>query len=142
MIESTPARMAAWNGTSSTRFSCSMLEEMAARFMALQAKVISEIERALLNRTAAIEQLRQIEELVQVQQQRVANLEASFKAGAADQFELASARVEFAAVELSRLDAFARQQQAMGLLEDALQQPFNGLSTVEIDPKTQAIANE
>ena len=113
-------------------------DESAAKFMALQAKVISEIDRALLNRAAAIEQLKQLEELTRVQQQQVEQVEASFKAGAADQFELASARVEFAATELARLDAMARKQQAIGLLEDALQRPFDGLSTVDRDPKLQA----
>ena len=113
-------------------------DEVAARFMALQTKVISEIDRALLNRAKAIEQLRQLEELTRAQQQQVDHIEASFKAGASDQFELASARVEFAATELVRLDALAKKQQAMGLLEDALQRPFDGLSTVELDPKLQA----
>ncbi len=117
-------------------------DEAAARFVALQAKVISEIDRALLNRAAAIEQLRQIEELTRAQQQQVERVEASFKAGAADQFELASARVEFAATELAWLDALLKKQHAVGLLEDALQQPFDGLSTVESDPKLQAAKDE
>ncbi len=106
-------------------------DEVAARFMALQAKVISEIDRALLSRSAAIEQLRQLEELVSVQRQQIGQIEASFQAGAADQLDLATARVEFAATELARLDALAKQQQAIGWLEDALQRPFEALRKVE-----------
>jgi outer membrane protein TolC len=113
-------------------------DQTAARFLAQQAKVISEIDRALLNRTAAIEQLRQVDELVSAERQQIDQLETSFKAGAADQFDLASARVEFATTELARLDALAKQQQAIGLLEDALQRPFDGLSTVERDPRVQS----
>jgi cobalt-zinc-cadmium efflux system outer membrane protein len=113
-------------------------DEAAARFLALQAKVISEIDRALLNRAAAIEQLRQVDELVSAERQQIDQLETSFKAGAADQFDLASARVEVATTELARLDVLAKQQQAIGLLEDALQRPFDGLSTVERDPKLQS----
>lgn len=112
-------------------------DESAAKFMALQTKVISEIDRALLNRSAALEQLKQLEELARVQQQQVEQVETSFKAGAADQFDLASARVEFGISELARIDALAKKQQAIGLLEDALQRPFDTLSTVERDPKLQ-----
>ncbi len=117
-------------------------EETAARFMALQTKVISEIDRALLNRAAAIEQLQQLEELVRAQRQQMDQVEASFQAGAADQFDLASARVEFAATELARLDVLSKTQQAVGLLEDALQRPFEGISTVERDPKLQAAKDQ
>ena len=113
-------------------------DETAARFLALQAKVISEIDRALLNRAAAIEQLRQVDELVRAERQQIDQLETSLKAGAADQFDLASAMVEFATTELARLDALAKQQQAVGLLENALQRPFDGLSTVELDPRLQS----
>ncbi len=113
-------------------------DETAARFTALQTRVISEIDRALLHRAAAIEQLKQLEEMVTAQRQQMEQVEASFRAGAADQFELASARVEFGSTELARLDALAKKQQAVGLLEDALQRPFDALSTVERDPKLQA----
>jgi outer membrane protein TolC len=113
-------------------------DETAARFLALQAKVIAEIDRALLSRTAAIEQLTQVDELVRAERQQMDQLEASFQAGVADQFDLASARVEFATTELARLDALAKQQQALGLLEDALQRPFDGLSTVERNPRVQS----
>ena len=117
-------------------------DESAAKFLALQARVISEIDRALLNRTAALEQVRQLEELARAQQQQLAQIETSFRAGAADQLEVAGARVEFAATELARLDALAKEQRAIGLLEDALQRPFEGISTVEHDPKSQAAKNK
>src|ERR1043166_105993 len=113
-------------------------DEAAAKFLALQARVISEIDRALLNRAAAIEQVRQLEELSRARQQQVEQVETAFKAGAADQFEVASARVEFATSEIVRLDALAKKQQAIGMLEDALQRSFDGLSNVERDPKLQS----
>jgi len=113
-------------------------DEVAARFLALQAKVISEIDRALLNRAAVLEQLQQLENLQSAQRQQLNQLEVSLQAGAADQVELLTARIEFATTELSRLDALVKKQQAIGLLEDALQRPFDALSTVERDPKLQA----
>jgi cobalt-zinc-cadmium efflux system outer membrane protein len=81
--------------------------------------------------------LGQIEELTAAQRQQVERVEASFKAGAVDQFELTSARVEFAATELARLDALTKKQHAIGMLEDALQRPFDGISIVERDPKLE-----
>ena len=117
-------------------------DELAARFIALQTKVISEIDRALLSRAAAIEQIRRLEDLTRAQQQQVEQIEAAFKAGAADQLEVANARAELALNEIARLEALAKKQQAIGRLEDALQRPFEGLSTVELDPKLQAATNK
>ena len=112
-------------------------DEVAARFVALQSKVISEIDRALLNRSAAIEQVRQLEAISLAQQQQLDQIEAALKAGAADQLEAATVRAEFAATALARVDAMTKKQHAIGMLEDALQRPFEGLSTVERDPKLQ-----
>jgi hypothetical protein len=69
-------------------------------------------------------------------------LDASLRAGAADQVDLITARIEFATTDLSRLDALVKKQQAVGLLEDALQRPFDALSTIERDPKLQAAHNQ
>jgi outer membrane protein TolC len=113
-------------------------DEAAARFNASQAKVISEIDRALLNRAAALEQLKQLEDLAAAQRDHLQQTEAALRAGAADQVELANARVESVAIELARLEALTKRQQANGLLEDALQRPFDALSTVEHDPKFPA----
>jgi outer membrane protein TolC len=113
-------------------------DEVAARFLALQAQVISQIDRAMAARASATQQLRQLEELTRAQREIVAQTEASFKAGAADQFEVASAHLEFATSELARLDALVKQQQAIGLLEDALQKPFDAMNAVERDPKLHA----
>ena len=113
-------------------------DEAAARFNALQAKVISEIDRALIHRTAALEQLNQVEDLAAAQREQLQQTEAALRAGAADQVELAAARVEFAALELARLDALTNKQRAIGLLEDALQRPFDALAAVEHDPKSPA----
>jgi outer membrane protein, heavy metal efflux system len=117
-------------------------DEAAAKFLAVQAKAISEIDRALVARAAAQEQFNQTEALLRVQRQLFEQTEASFKAGAADQLELAAARVELAAAELARLDAQSKRAQAAGLLEDALQRPFDALSSVEHDPKIQSAKNK
>ena len=112
-------------------------EEQAARFLALQARVISEIDGALLAWSSATEQVKRSNEFVRARQEQFERVADAFQAGAVDQFELATARLEATATEVSRLEALARKQEAIGLLEDALQRPFEGSATIEHDPKLQ-----
>ncbi len=111
--------------------------EAAARFLALQAQVIAEIDRAMVVRAASQEQLRQLDILLETHQQHVQSIEAMVKAGGADQIELSSARLEVALTEVARLDAMTKVQQALGQLEDAVQVPFDAMPSVERDPRTQ-----
>lgn len=98
--------------------------ESAARFLALQAKVVSEIDTALTSLNATIEQCRHQDTLQTLIRQRVASLEAQVKAGAADQSELIDARIEAALGDLSILDAVSKAEQALAQLELAVQQPL------------------
>jgi cobalt-zinc-cadmium efflux system outer membrane protein len=109
--------------------------EAAARFLALQAQVIGELDRALAGVTAAREQLRQVDALLDTQQKNVRAIEARVAAGAADRFELRTTELEAATTELVRLDALVKVQQALGRLEDAVQVPFDALQTVEQNPR-------
>jgi outer membrane protein TolC len=113
--------------------------EAAARFLALQAQVVAEIDRALAARVASQEQLRQIDSLLETQRKHVQSIEEMVKAGAADQLDLSSARLEVSTTELAHLDALVKAQQALGQLEDAVQVPFDALPSVEQDPRTQAV---
>jgi outer membrane protein, heavy metal efflux system len=109
--------------------------ESAARFLALQAQVSGEIDRALAARAASQDQLQQIDALLDTQRQHVQSVAAMVKAGAADQYELRSAQLEVATTEQTRLDALVKVQQALGQLEDAVQVPFEALHTVEQNPR-------
>jgi len=112
--------------------------QAAAKFLALQAQVIGEIDRALTARAASQEQLRQIDALLKTHQQHVQAIQAAVNAGGADQLQLSSARSEVALAEVARLDAAIKAQQALGQLEDAMQVPFDAMQSVEQDPRTQA----
>ena len=101
--------------------------EAAAKFLALQAQTVGEIDRALAARAASQEQLRQLEALLETQHKHVQAVEAMVKAGAADQSELRTAQLEVAITESTCLDAVVKAQQALGQLEDAMQAPFNAL---------------
>jgi len=111
--------------------------EAAARFLALQAQVIAEIDRSLAARTVSQDQLRRIDSLLDTQRRHVQSVEAMVKAGAADQLDMSSAQLEVALTEVVRLDAMVKAQQALGQLEDAVQFPFDALPSVEQDPRTQ-----
>jgi outer membrane protein TolC len=109
--------------------------EAAARFLSLQARIIAEIDRAAQTHSAVLDQMRNQEGVLQAQHQQTQSVRAAFQAGAADQFELGSARLEESVAELALLDAQTRIQQALGQLEDALQIPFEALRSIETSPR-------
>jgi outer membrane protein TolC len=98
--------------------------ESAARFLALQAKVIADLDRATEVFQASRQQLDGLQSLVDAQAKQLANIRAQYQAGAADQADRLTAEIEFNASELTRLEITTRLQQAQGALEDALQQPL------------------
>ncbi len=95
--------------------------EAAAQLAAAQAQVLAEIDGA----TAALEAAtRQIPGRLPVRdelQKQVALTEARLQAGAADQLEVLTARLELAAEEQALADLTIQADQAAGQLEDALQ---------------------
>lgn len=105
--------------------------EFAARFTAVQAKAIAEIDRALAAWNAAQEQLASLAPLDAALRQQAESVKAQAKAGAAEPLDVLSAEAELAANGLAEFDARLRAVQALGQLEDALQRPFDALKTIE-----------
>jgi cobalt-zinc-cadmium efflux system outer membrane protein len=95
----------------------------AAKFVALQAQVIGEIDRAVAGFHVAHDQLRTGNELFDSEQQQEKSAEVQVKAGAADQVDLLSARIALGSAQLAQLDNETRVKTALAALEDALQQP-------------------
>jgi outer membrane protein TolC len=99
-------------------------EESAARFNALQAKVLAEIDSAIeIFRISETNSL-SLRALAEAQAKRRDSMAAQLKAGAVDQLELLTARFEFAAAELVQLEGEIKLHQAAAALEDAVQRPF------------------
>jgi outer membrane protein TolC len=96
-------------------------EEAAARFVALQAKLIAEIDRATAGYRVSQENVAALNSIAQTQAQRTQAIEAQVNAGAAEQLDLLNAQLEAAAFEITRLEARIKLQQSLGSLEDALQ---------------------
>jgi outer membrane protein TolC len=100
--------------------------EAAARFIALQAQVIGEIDRASVAYRKSTEALASAEALQADENRRAQAIEKSFAAGQADRPTLVATQVEAAVTALSGFDALLRQRQALGALEDALERPLYG----------------
>lgn len=99
-------------------------EESAARFNALQAKVLAEIDSAVevfrISETNSVT----LRTLTEAQTKRRDSIAAQLKAGAADQVDLLNAEFESAAAEIVQLEGEIKLQQAAAALEDAVQRPF------------------
>jgi outer membrane protein TolC len=106
-------------------------EAAAARFVALQARVIAQIDGALAARAAALDQLRRQGRLTQLAREQSAAAQALFNAGAADKLELASAQLEAGASTLVFLEAQIKARQAVAQLEDAIQRPLQPWPSLE-----------
>jgi outer membrane protein TolC len=106
-------------------------KEAAAQLLASQARVIAEIDRAATTQQATRAQIDEVQRVREVLRERLQLVEARLAAGGADQLEIQTARTELSASELTLLDAEVKSAQAAGLLEDALQIPFQALSVIE-----------
>ena len=97
----------------------------AARFVALQAKVIGDIEQAIASFRASETNTQALEGLVATQQAQRRSLAAEFQAGAVDRLEVLTGQIELNTAELTRLEAELKLHQAFGALEDAVQRPLD-----------------
>lgn len=97
---------------------------VAATFMALQAKVIADIDRATATWKVARENAATLESLAAAQRKQSDAVGAQVRAGAASQLDLLNAQIELATGELAELDGRVKLQQTFAALEDAVQRPL------------------
>jgi len=112
--------------------------ETAARFVALQAKVIAQIDRAVAGYEAGRSNLTALQSLTAETRKLHDNTEAQFEAGAADRLELLGTELDFETAQLGELEAQARLQQALGELEDAIRQPIEFPDSIYKTQQTNA----
>jgi len=96
----------------------------AARFLALQAKVLSEIDAAVASFRATGTNVANLEALTATQSRQEQLVEAQFQAGAVDRLEVLTSQLELNAANVARFEARVKLQQAFGTLENAVQRPF------------------
>lgn len=115
--------------------------EAAARFNALQAEVLNEIDRATSGWRVAEENQATLEKLAVGVRKRNEDVAAQVRAGALDQTDQLNADMELAADELAQLAGRVKVQQAFASLEDAVQRPLAAMqpAVIEQSPRAQAM---
>lgn len=109
-------------------------QEAAASFTALQAQIIGAIDTAAVAYRTAGQAVATTTMLLDAQQTRQARTATLFAAGEIDRPTLLTGSLEVGAIELSTVDSALVQRQALGAIEDALQQPlFDPRSTSPTD---------
>jgi len=112
--------------------------ESAAKFNALQARVLAAIERGVTAYRAALEKFATADSLMANLEKQERVLRGRFEAGDVSRSEVIAGQVELATARLARADAVAKAQQALGQLEEALQSPVQlSADTLKLsqDPK-------
>lgn len=111
--------------------------EAAAMFNALQAGVVTEIERTLVGYRVALLKKADTEALRGNLLKQEKTAQAMLDAGEISKADLAALRLQLSASALARLDALTKSLQALGQLEDAMQSPLGGpsLSAWQTSPR-------
>jgi outer membrane protein, heavy metal efflux system len=115
----------------------------AAQFLALQAKVMTQIDSAVAAYRVTRENLTALESLAAAQKKQNEAVAAQMRAGAAAQLDVLNSRLELAAGELAQLDGRVKLQQAFAALEDAAQRPLEAVNPSLIEqPPAQAMKEQ
>lgn len=101
--------------------------ELAARFTALQAQVIAEVDRGYTAYEGALEKLSSADALLAQQERRRQIVQRQLAVGEADRLALRLAEIELQTAKLNQLDSLTQAQQALGLLEDSIQRPLTSV---------------
>ena len=105
--------------------------EAAADFLALQAKVIHEVDAAVAALKLAEDASAAAERLLAAQRQSLQAIEAQRKAGAVGALEVTSAQIDAITAESLAFEASVRRQKAVRALEDAVQRALGGDADAE-----------
>lgn len=111
-------------------------KEVAARFLALQAGAIAEMETALARYRSATLQLSEAEKTIAAVLKRETAVRRAIELGEMDRVALTGVRLELASARGGRLAAIRRAQTALGDLEDAVQRPL-GPDAPALDPGSE-----
>jgi outer membrane protein TolC len=106
--------------------------ELAARFEALQMRILGDIDRAHAGLAAVCAKWTAAEQQLRIQQDNLHSAEAQFQAGETDRIALLGAELENAVAERARLDVLVESQQALNTLEDTLRYPIASVLTATL----------
>lgn len=97
----------------------------AAQFLALQSRVLAEVDGAAVSYRSAVETVAEAEAMLGRLEQREASIRKAYGLGAISKLEVLGAGIEVAAGRLARIESLASAQQAAGELENAVQNPLD-----------------
>jgi len=98
--------------------------EAAAHFLTVQSGAISEIDTALAGYDAALQKSAIAKNLLSDLQKQLESTRSQAKLGEADALAVANAESSYYTGVQNQLDALTKAQQALGALEDAVQNPL------------------
>jgi len=98
--------------------------ELAARFEALQLRILGDVDRAQAGLQAVLTKWSDAEQQKQLQQENMNSAQALFNAGETDRLALLGTELENTVTERARLDVLVETQQALNALEDTLRYPI------------------
>ncbi len=107
--------------------------EAAARFNALQATVLADIDTAVESYRATEKSLATLQDLAGAQAASRDAVAAQVRAGAAAPLDLLNAQLELAVAEEAQLDARVKRQHSLAALEDAVQRPIEMITPAVIE---------
>lgn len=97
-----------------------------AQFVALQAKIIAAVDESSGAYRNALAKLGDADRVVASEEQQAAFVQQSFNVGQTDRVALRTTQLELETARLAQVDSVAEAQQALGALEDAVEQPLTG----------------
>ena len=100
--------------------------EFAAKFVALQAGVIGQIDRAGAAYAGSLRNLQVAASIEKTEGNSLLAVKQRFDSGQAGRLALEQAKMELTQAELSRFEALVSAQADLGKLEDAVQRPLDG----------------
>jgi len=117
-------------------------KEAETRFIALQSRIIGEIDRAFAGYCSALQKLETADSLQSAKEKQLQSIQTMFNAGETDRLSFLSSQSELYSIALLQLDALANAQQSLSLLEDAVQRPLQPLKPFPIVPETNPRTKE
>lgn len=113
-------------------------KETGARFVALQSRVIGDIDRARAAYLAAVRSVETADALIRDQARQRQQIERTYRLGETDRLGPLTANVEQAVVDLARFEAIVQQREALASMEDALQYSVYDASSLYVRLPGQA----
>lgn len=110
--------------------------ESAAKFNALQARVLAEIEQALAGYRALLKKAATAGAMSRDLDAQLRSARGMLAAGEIPRAELVQRQLEVSTAALAQLDARTKAQEALGALLDALQSPLGAAGALPAAPET------